>query len=126
MSATEVSLFSDYFDGLLAKVTTDPPTPPPIVPIPRRIVLIPTTHTTDTTTHITGTIDIDTEDRNSDDYSYFGSFDIANTFLMDAIYRYLGKGRNTATQIENFRAMVIRDGLDTKIIPVKFFFQKLL
>ena len=44
---------------------------------------------------------------------------------MDAIYRYLGKGRNTATQIEN-KAIVILDGLDTKIIPVKKFFQKLL
>ena len=67
-----------------------------------------------------------TKDRNSDDDSYFGSFDIANKFLIDAIYWYLGEGRNTATQIENFRAMVIRDGLDTKIILVKNFFPKLL
>ena len=74
----------------------------------------------------TDTTDINTKDRNSDDDSYFGSFDTANKFVMDAIYWYLGKGRNTATQIENFRAMAIRDGLDTKIIPVKKFFPKRL
>ena len=52
------------------------------------------------------------------------SFDLGNKFLKDGIYRYLGKGRNTATQIENFTAMVIRDGLGRDIIPIMRFFSK--
>ena len=110
MSATEVFLFGDYFAGLLAKATTTDTT---IDSTDTTNSTDTTTYTTDTTTHITSSTDINTEDRNSEDYSYFGSFDIANKFLMDTIYQYLSKGQNTRRQIENFRAMVIRDGLDT-------------
>ena len=131
MSATEVSLFADYFASLLADAidpTTDiADTTTDITDTTTDINTINSmTHTTNTMGHITDSTGIHTQDRNSEDYTYFASFDIANKFLMNAIYRYLGKGQNTGKQIENFRAIVIRDGLDTKIIPVKKFFRKLL